>query len=36
MKIVTVIPAYNEAVKIEKVITKLKPYVTEIIVVDDA
>jgi len=36
MKIITVIPAYNEAAKIEKVITKLKPYVTEIIVVDDA
>lgn len=36
MKITTVIPAYNEADHIEKVINKLKPYVDEIIVVDDS
>ncbi len=36
MKISCVIPAYNEAKNIELVINKVKPYVNEIIVVDDA
>ena len=36
MKISCVIPAYNEAKNIALVIDKLKPYVSEIIVVDDA
>lgn len=36
MKITTVIPAYNEASQIGTVIAKLKSYVDEIIVVDDA
>ncbi len=36
MKITCVIPAYNEEKKIALVIKKLRPYVDEIIVVDDA
>lgn len=36
MKITCVIPAYNEALHINSVITKLKEFVDEIIVVDDA
>ncbi len=36
MKITTVIPAYNEDEKIGAVIGKLKPYVDEIIVIDDS
>jgi len=36
MKITCVIPAYNEEKNISQVITKVKPLVNEIIVVDDA
>lgn len=36
MKIITVIPAYNEAANIGSVIAKLKSYVDEVIVVDDS
>jgi glycosyltransferase involved in cell wall biosynthesis len=36
MKITCVIPAYNEAQHISSVITKLKKFVDEIIVIDDA
>ena len=36
MKITAVIPAYNEAAQIAAVVSGLKPYVNEIIVVDDA
>ncbi|MFZ4631889.1 MAG: glycosyltransferase family 2 protein [Patescibacteria group bacterium] len=36
MKITCVIPAYNEAEKINLVINNLRPFVNEIIVVDDA
>ncbi len=36
MKIICVIPAYNEAKNIQLVISKVKPFVNEIIVVDDA
>lgn len=36
MKIITVIPAYNEANHIGPVIAKLKSYVDEVIVVDDS
>lgn len=36
MKISCVIPAYNEAKNIELVINKVKPFVNEIIIVDDA
>ena len=35
MKIICVIPAWNEAASIKKVIADLRPYVTEVIVVDD-
>lgn len=36
MKITCVIPAYNEAANISRVINKVKPFVSEIIVIDDA
>lgn len=36
MKIIAVVPAYNEATKIQAVIHKLQPFCTEIIIVDDA
>ncbi len=36
MKITCVIPAYNEAQNIALVIDKLKPFVDEIIIIDDA
>ena len=36
MNIICIIPAYNEAKTITKVITAVRPYVSEIVVVDDA
>lgn len=36
MKVIAVIPAYNEARTIGKVVNELRPHVDEIIVVDDA
>ncbi|MBW2365667.1 MAG: glycosyltransferase, partial [Deltaproteobacteria bacterium] len=36
LKITAVIPAYNEASRILHTLNQVKPYVDEIIVVDDA